>query len=537
MRTAIALLLVLGLTAGGVAYYKTHQAASQPISFRTVAVKRGDLLSTISATGTVEPEELVDVGAQVVGRIKDLGVDPSELKGRKPAEIDPQELQKLKRVDYGTIVHKGTVLAYIDPQELKKLKRVDYGTIVHDGTELAYIDPAVYEAQLAQAEAALERAKADLVQFSAKRDQAAAEWQRAKRLRPDRAALEKDDASQEQDVLADTPRTESKPNSPSKPSSQIKAAPEPKATLNYRAMSDSDYDLAKANDRVAQANVLVGEKTIQQAQAALQLAQTNLNYTTIKSPVEGVIIDRRVNVGQTVVASLNAPSLFLIAKDLKKMQVWASVNEADIGRIHQGMPVRFTLDAFPGEVFHGKVAQIRLNATMTQNVVTYTVVVAFDNPDSKVLPYLTANLQFELEQRHNVLLVPNVALRWDPRPEQIALEARPAGGSASFGKGGGGAAPPVAESPGDTSPSTSAAQERQDRGRLWVKDGDFVRPIEVEIGATDGSLTEVRGDEVQEGMEVVTGEVRAEQVDETTTNPFGPPRFPRAAQKGAPPRP
>ena len=302
-------------------------------------------------------------------------------------------------------------------------------------------------------------------------------------------------------------------------------------------MSDSEYDLAKANDEMAGANVTVGEKTIKQAEAALQLAQTNLDYTTIISPVEGVVIDRRVNIGQTVVASLSAPSLFLIAKDLKKMQVWASVNEADIGRIHKDMPVRFTVDAFPGEVFRGRVAQIRLNATMTQNVVTYTVVVAFDNPESKVLPYLTANVRFEIEDHPNVLLVPNVALRWKPRPEQMAPDVRETAAPTSFGTEGDREAPPGAGFPRDTSPSTDAPQDRQDRGRLWVKDGDFVRPVDVQIGASDGSLTEVSGDEVKEGMEVVVGEARNEQVTEATKNPFVPPRIPRREQQKGPPPP
>jgi HlyD family secretion protein len=513
MRIAIALLVVIGFAVAGVAYYERYLSAEQPAGFRTVAVTRGDLLATISATGTVEPEELVDVGAQVMGRIKDLGIDPSELKGRKPADIDPQELKKLKRVDYGTVVHAGTELAYIIPDvELAKLRRVDYRTIVHEGTELAYIDPAVYKAQLAQADAALERAKADLVQFKAKRDQAAAEWARAQRLRPDRAASENSSAS------------------------EAKAASQNKASLDYRAMSDSEYDLAKANNAAAEANVLVGEKTIQQAEAARDLAQTNLDYTTIVSPVEGVVIARRVNIGQTVVASLNAPSLFLIAKDLKKMQVWASVNEADIGKIREKMPVRFTVDAFPGEVFQGQVAQIRLNATMTQNVVTYTVVVAFDNPDSKVLPYLTANVQFEVERHPHVLQVPNVALRWTPRPEQVSPDVRQTAATSSSGTEGGRQPLPGAKSPGDAKPS-SAAYDRQDRGRLWLPDGEFVRPIEVQIGATDGSFTEVRGEEVKEGMEVVVGEVRGEQVTEATKNPFGPPQIPRREQQKGPPPP
>src|SRR5207253_327322 len=136
------------------------------------------------------------------------------------------------------------------------------------------------------------------------------------------------------------------------------------------------------------------------------------------------IVDRRVNVGQTVVASLNAPSLFLIAKDLTRLQIWTSVNEADIGQIHPGQPVSFTVDAHPSEKFRGMVSQIRLNATMTQNVVTYTVVVDCDNASGKLLPYLTANVQFEVSNRPNVLEVPNAALRWRPRPEQVTPEAR-----------------------------------------------------------------------------------------------------------------
>ena len=142
--------------------------------------------------------------------------------------------------------------------------------------------------------------------------------------------------------------------------------------------------------------------------------------------MNGVIIDRRVNIGQTVVASLNAPSLFLIAKDLKRMQVWVAVNEADIGNIHPGQPVTFTVDAFPGEVFLGEVGKIRLNATMTQNVVTYTVEVITDNSDGKLLPYLTANAKFMVSNRPNVLLVPNAALRWIPQAEQVV----PGSGSA-----------------------------------------------------------------------------------------------------------
>ena len=188
-------------------------------------------------------------------------------------------------------------------------------------------------------------------------------------------------------------------------------------------MAEQEYDVSLANFESAKAalDVCLSARAI--AQANLEEAIVNLGYTTIRSPVKGVILDRRVNIGQTVVASLNAPSLFLIAKDLSRMEIWSSVNETDIGSIHEKQPVRFTVGAFPDESFEGKVAQIRLNASMTQNVVTYTVVVAVDNSAGQLLPYLTARLQFEVEAQRGVLLVPNAALRWQPRPSDVLPEA------------------------------------------------------------------------------------------------------------------
>ena len=176
---------------------------------------------------------------------------------------------------------------------------IDYDSEVEKGTLLANIDDSVYKAQIDQAEANLLHAKADLGELKAQLEQCKAEWKRAKALRP------------------------------------------------MKAIADTDYDLDVANYKAAKANLKVGEATVKQCEAALAMAKKNLDYCTIKSPVKGVIIDRRVNVGQTVVSAMSATSLFLIAKDLTRMQVWASVNEADIGRIHKGMPVTFTVDAYP----------------------------------------------------------------------------------------------------------------------------------------------------------------------------------------------
>jgi HlyD family secretion protein len=433
------ILVVLGAAAGGAAYYATHGAADSATRFRTVAIKRGDLLSTISATGTVEPEEVVDVGAQVMGLIVEFGDDPHH-----PAKF------------------------------------IDYGSVVEKGTLLAKIDPTPYKAALEQAEATLQKSEADQKQLEAKSRQAEQEWKRAKSLIP------------------------------------------------QKAIADTDYDTALANHEVAKANVAAGVATIRQNKASVDTAQINLGYCTIKSPVRGTILDRRVNIGQTVVASLNAPSLFLIAKDLKKMQVWASVNEADIGHIRLGMPVRFTVDAYAGETFRGTVTQIRMNATMTQNVVTYTVVVTTDNSSGKLLPYLTANVQFEIGRRSDVLVAPNAALRWKPQASQIDPEVGNAVSLASFEKDGETGNSPSAKLPHDTDSAKSA--NSPDHGWVWVlANGGFVRPLKVLVGASDGMMTEVSGIGVKEGVRVVAGEEGKEDAEneepaggEKTSNPFLP---------------
>ncbi len=167
----------------------------------------------------------------------------------------------------------------------------------------------------------------------------------------------------------------------------------------------------------------------------MQRARRNLGYCVIRSPVKGVIIDRRVNIGQTVVSSLNAPSLFLIAKDLHRVQVWVAVNEAEISRVHAGQPATFTVDALPDKEFQGEVLKIRLNASMTQNVVTYTVEVAADNHEGLLLPYLTANVSFIVDKRTGVLSVPAAALTFLPRPDQIDPRFRQDSGKAAPGSG------------------------------------------------------------------------------------------------------
>ena len=436
LKSAIVLSAVIMIGATVTWYHRRNQDES--VRFQTAEVSRGDLLETISATGTVEPEEVVDVGAQVAGQILSFGRD-----------VDGHV------VDYGSHVTVGTVLARIDDS-------------------LYASQAAGAQAQVQAAEAGLKRSEADLEQLKAKLTQAQRDWQRALKLGPSEAL----------------------------------------AQSSYDAYH-SAYETAKANVSVGQAAILQAKAGLAQARATLRGAQRNLGYCTITSPVDGVIIDRRVNIGQTVVASLNAPSLFLIAKDLTRMQVWVAVNEADIGRIHPGQAVIFTVDAFPGQNFEGEVGKVRLNASMTQNVVTYTVEIKTDNKDKRLLPYLTANVLFEIKRVDNVLRVPNLALRWKPDADQIAPDYRSAGTQM-----------PEAAST-DGTPAAPAIETTQKSGGhptrlIWVPDGVFVRPLAVRTGMSDDSYTQVSGDGLRAGMAVVTGQIMPESGSNDARNPFAP---------------
>ncbi|MFA7381872.1 MAG: efflux RND transporter periplasmic adaptor subunit [Desulfurivibrionaceae bacterium] len=389
------IILTVVLLFGSLAAWQLIRRQGNDLSYRTAKLKRGNLSVAINATGTVEPEEVINVGAQVAGRILSFGRDA-------------------------------------------KGKTVDYGSLVEAGTVLARIDDSLYAADVAQAEAQLLANKAGLQRAQADLTQAQQNWQRAQLLGPS------------------------------------------------QALAQSSYEGYESAYKTALAQVAVSQAAIRQAEAALARSRRNLGYCTITSPVKGIIIDRRVNIGQTVVASLNAPSLFLLAKDLTRIQVWVAVNEADIGRIRPGLPVSFTVDAFPGETFRGEVGKIRLNASMTQNVVTYTVEITTDNADGRLLPYLTANVEFQLQKFNDVLQAPNAALRWSP-PAKNGEDRRGMGRN---------------KEPA----STQVPADPKSTGSLWMLDEkQKPRKIEVRTGAGDGANTVVEGAELREGMEVITG--------------------------------
>jgi HlyD family secretion protein len=336
---------------------------------------------------------------------------------------------------------------------------VDYNAEVKRGQLLAEIDEMIPKANLAQAVASLASAKANLLQSDAKLDQAKRDWKRAEDLMP------------------------------------------------KQAIAASDYDLCKSAYETAVANVAVARATIEQCAAAVAMAETNLGYTKIVSPVDGIVTDRKVDPGQTLASTYQTPVLFVVAPDLKKrVYVLASVDEADIGMIRDAQarkqPVTFTVDAYPKDKFEGKIWEVRLTPTTTQNVVTYTVVVEAPNAELKLLPGMTANLSFQITTRKGVLRIPNAALRFFPkkpgdvRPSDRRLvEDKPSEGEEDAEAA---TARPSADDP--------PANERRGKKRyVWIADGDALAAVAVETGLSDDFATELVSGNLQDGQSLVIG--------------------------------
>ncbi|MBX7166298.1 MAG: efflux RND transporter periplasmic adaptor subunit [Pirellulales bacterium] len=344
---------------------------------------------------------------------------------------------------------------------------VDFNTRVKKGDELARIDPRIYEANVASDEASLAHAEADVKRVEALLEQSRRNEQRAIKLK------------------------------------------ERKATY----IAEQELDQLKADRRSFEAQLAVAQATVEQAQAKLELSRANLGYTIITSPVDGIVIDRKIEPGQTVAAQFQTPVLFVVAPDLEsKIHVLASVDEADIGMIRKAQetsqPVTFTVDAYPDDLFEGRVAQVRLNSTKTQNVVTYTVVVEAPNAELKLLPGMTANLSFQIEKHADVLKIPNAALRYFPRADQVRPEDRPI-------LEGGKPLTPKDEESGSV-PDTQSATERVTDARnankrhVWVLKDRLLAAVAIETGISDSRFSEVLSGDLQEGQQVVIGTRNAE---------------------------
>ena len=341
----------------------------------------------------------------------------------------------------------------------------DFNSQVKEGQVIAQIDPAIFQAQVEQGRANVLNAQANVLNAQANLENAKANFTKA-----DVAVLDAERTLDRNRMLVEK--------------NVIAQATMDTAQTNYDT-AVAQKDVAKAQVESAKSQIESFKAQVEQTRAALRVAETNLRYATIRSPVNGTVISRNVDVGQTVAASLQAPTLFTIAKNLAEMQVDSNVSEADVGRIAVGQDATFTVDAYPERIFHGKVSEIRNAPIIVQNVVTYDVVVLVSNKDLKLKPGMTANVSVMIAHREGVLKIPNAALRF--RPESAKQES---------GKGG----PP--QKTGERGKPGEGDQGRP--GRVWVLSAEGkLTPVSITVGITDGTSSEVIGGNLQEGGEVV----------------------------------
>jgi HlyD family secretion protein len=422
-----ALLTVAMLCA--VVAFGTWALRGEELQYRTVAVQHGDVNVAISATGNPNAVVTVQVGSQV----------------------------------------SGTILALL----------ADFNTRVTKGQLIARIDPAPFQAKVDQAQANLDAARASVANAQAVVQQASANIQAANSsLAAAQANVLKAEAIEEDDkvkvdrrVIMVSKGADAQEDLETAETTYKSSVADHNALVAQQHAVEDSVRVAQAQLNVANSLLAANQAQVKQYTAALQSAQLDLDHTNIKAPVDGVVVSRNVDVGQTVAASLAAPTLFLIAQDLTKMQVDTNVSEADVGRVQVNQPATFTVDAYPGRVFQGTVTSVRKAPINVANVITYDAVIGVENEDSKLFPGMTANVKILVNQRQNVLKVPNAALRYHPASETIA-----AGAAAGVRKG---AAPQQA---------------------VWLLDANNKEQrVVVTTGESDGAYTEVMQGSLKDG--------------------------------------
>lgn len=484
-------------------YFWRNQTSA--IQYMTARVERGNLRNTVTATGTLQAVTTVQVGSQASGTISALFAD------------------------FNSVVHKGQVIAQLDPAVSKA--QVDQGRA---NLQLA-------NASLQQARAAVTNSRAGVSDAQAKRlaatstaqnNQAGVSGAQAnlavlKAQQDDAMSFLKQEESllksgvigqRDYDVAQTAYRTaEARYNQAAAQLSQAQLS-EQSASGAGIAQSQAQVEQSQAQVQQSQAQVGQAQAQVLQAQAALKLAEVNLAHTTISSPIEGIVVSRAVDVGQTVAASLSAPTLFTIANDLTQMQVIANIDQADIGLVEQAKSVKFSVDAFPGKDFDGQIQQMRLNPTNVQNVVTYNVVIDVSNPEQKLKPGMTANLTITIDERNNVLKVPNAALRFTPQDATGQKSSNATGAGNANGQGrrqqqngnANSATNTNSSSPqggdGRFAPPTAPVLAGQTR-LVWVLGADGKpQSRRIKVGLTDGVSTEIVEGSLQEGEMVITGQ-------------------------------
>lgn len=457
---AIVILIVIGIFA-----FSARRQRASASQYFTASVETGPLRNVVNATGVVQTVVTVQVGSQVSGQVEEL------------------------YADYNSVVKRGQLLAKLDPRNFQAQVENSSANVV-----AAQARVRSGEAEQKTQAANLLSSKANLEAARVTRDNTAILFERASELSKSGVASKND-------------YDNAKANADS---SQAKYEQAQAAVAQVEAQSHATA--AQLEQVKAQ---------LQQAQADLNRSQLNLEYCNIYSPVDGVVISRNVDVGQTIAASMQAPTLFTIANDLTRMQVNANVDEADIGSISDQAGVRFTVDAYPNDLFRGRISEIRLNPQTVQNVVTYNVIIGIENPEMKLKPGMTANITITIDQRDNALKVANAALRYTPpgmKREELGGQRgafappapiEPPAPRASEDRG----LAPVQLAPGqkwNPSEKIRTAPPRRTVNRpalVYVLNAEQKpEPRRIMVGITDGSATEVVSGELKEGESAIIGD-------------------------------
>lgn len=449
-----AAMAVVGLSAWGI-FHGGNQA-----HYRTAKIERGDIEATISATGNPNAVVTVQVGSQVSGNISQL------------------------MADFNTRVKKGQVVARIDP------------AIFEAKVNMAKGNAESVRATVLNASAAIVRAQADVAASKANLRAAEENVAKAKAgLQDSSAKLKRRVDLANQAIISKEERDTAQTTNDLNMASVRTAEAQVEAARAAVAAAQAQQEVAKTLKAQAQAQV-------KQYSAALQQAQIDLDHTFIRAPVEGTVVSRKVDIGQTVAAGFQAPLLFEIAQDLKKMHVDTNVDEADVGRIEVGFPAVFTVDAYPGQEFHGEVVEIRKAPINVQNVITYDVLIDVSNEELKLFPGMTANVKILVDKRQNVLKIPNSALRFRP-PEAKELKAAKADRKPKAARG------------------KKGAKEKTTQTVWKLGEDGKPKPVKITLGITDGTYSEVVNGDLTEGEAVIIGMIGNEQPGASGASPFG----------------
>lgn len=498
MRRVWLWLIVIVLAAGGAGFllWKPTGGNASAQAYRLGTVDRGPITASVRATGTLNPVTTVLVGSQLSGQVVEI------------------------LADYNTPVKEGQVVARLYAEQIKSRRDAALADLAQ-----AKADLDTRRAQIDKARSSLQRAEAQAADLRAQRDRTQAQLEEARR------GLERQTELNTRAVGTQTALEQAR--------TQVDIQTANLASADAQIASNQAETLGlKADLALAEANVKSSEAIILQRQAKLRDIEIDLGRTEIKSPVDGVVVKREVELGQTVAASLSSPTLFTVAQDLSEIDIYANIDEADVGRLKEGQSVSFTVNAYPNRTFDGRVRMVRLAAQTVQNVVTYTAVISVRNQDQALLPGMTANLQIITDEREDVLRIPNAALRFRPAVTMAAAEA---GDSApdgqprrrprpqeEAGNGEGRGTAPDGQGP-RRRPRGEQAGSMQDEGtraRIYrVGPDGNPQPLPVRLGVTDGAYTEILRADLQEGAAIIIGAPRADAADDT--NGAGANRRPR----------